>query len=334
VVYNSITKVAIDLVIVRLFEKASNRLIETQVTDKSGRFSFLAPPGEYYITATKNPLAFPSHIVRGSIDGDYANIYRQESFSIATPDQVMTLSVPLDPPAFDHARVAQRFHLIKWWKTFVGKNPLAPLLVGFLISEVLVLYIPNSVNYTLLWFNGFFLITQMALGLKSEKEWGLVFDAVSLAPIPLAAITIFDAQEGKMLRTRLTDYFGRFSFLTPTGKYLLAVNKDGYQFPVPKDMHIAKYHHLYYGESFDVKGKRALVKTNIPVMSKGPEPSSPQEAVVPQPSDAGNVQGHTPSPVEQSQASVATQEAAVPSQQNTQPLEETPPAQSGHLPSV
>lgn len=266
VVYNAITKNVIDLVIVRLFEKASNRLIETQVTDKSGRFSFLAPPGQYYITATKNPLVFPSHIVKGSIDGDYAHIYRQESFAISTPDQAMTLSIPLDPPVFDHAVVGQAFHLVKWWKTFVGKNPLAPLLVGFLISEILVLYIPNPINYTLLGFNGFFLVTQIALGLRSEKSWGLVFDALTLAPVPLAAITLFDAQEGKMLRTRLTDYFGRFSFLTPTGKYLLAVTKEGYQFPVPKSMHVAKYHHLYYGDPFTVKGKKAFIKTNIPVI--------------------------------------------------------------------
>ncbi len=348
VVYNSITKGVIDLVIVRLFEKASNRLIETQVTDKSGRFSFLAPPGEYYITATKNPLVFPSQIVKGTIDGDYSNIYRQESFSISTPDQVMTLSVPLDPPAFDHARVAQRFHLVKWWKTFVGKNPLAPLLVGFIISEVLVLYIPNSVNYTLLWFNGFFLITQMALGLKSEKEWGLVFDAVSLAPVPLAAITIFDAQEGKMLRTRLTDYFGRFSFLTPTGKYLLAVNKEGYQFPVPKDMHVAKYHHLYYGDSFDVKGKRALVKTNIPVVLKSSEPALTQEGAALQSGEAGNPQGQEVVPIEQSapqqentpllagqsQVSAATQEKLESPQQPAQSSGEAPPpVQSERPPS-
>ncbi|MEK7122813.1 MAG: carboxypeptidase-like regulatory domain-containing protein, partial [Patescibacteria group bacterium] len=62
VVYNSVTKLPVDLVIVRLFEKGTKRLVETQVTDKNGRFSFLAPPGEYSITATKNPLVYPQHL--------------------------------------------------------------------------------------------------------------------------------------------------------------------------------------------------------------------------------------------------------------------------------
>ena len=77
VVYHSITKTPIDLVIVRLFEKNTKRLVETQVTDKNGQFSFLAPPGEYFITAAKNPLIYPSTLVKGSVDGDYHNIYRE-----------------------------------------------------------------------------------------------------------------------------------------------------------------------------------------------------------------------------------------------------------------
>jgi|GEM_PF-5678855 len=274
VVYNAISKTPIDLVIIRLFEKATNRLIETQVTDKKGQFSFLAAPGEYYITATKNPLVFPSKIVKGSIDGDYLHIYRKESFAISTPDQAMAISIPLDPPAFDHAVVSQHATIVKWWKTFVAKNPLAPLLTGFLISEILVLYIPTSLNYTLLGFNGFFLVTQLILGLRSEKSWGLVFDTSTLAPVPLAPITMFDAKEGKMLRTRLTDYFGRFSFLAPEGEYMLAVTKDGYQFPAPKDLHIGRFHHLYRGGPISIKGKKSIIKTNIPVVPQ-PLPATP-----------------------------------------------------------
>jgi hypothetical protein len=320
VVYNSISKTPIDLVIVRLFEKATNRLIETQVTDKSGRFSFLAPPGEYYITSTKNPLIFPSHIVKGSIDGDYTHIYRQESFTISTSDQAMTLSIPLDPPAFEAVVVAKKIHIIKWWKTFVGKNPLAPLLVGFIMSELLVLYIPTSINYTLLVFNGFFLVTQVALGMRSEKAWGLVFDAMTLAPIPLAAITIFDAQEGKMLLTRLTDYFGRFSFLTPTGKYMLVVTKEGYEFPAPKDLAVRKYGHLYHGEPFTVKGKKAYIKTNIPVVPQ-------QEGVAPIVSHEG-----TPSPDEQQRVPSPPAEQQEHTQPSSPPMEDIS-ASVEHAPS-
>lgn len=266
VVYQSITKTPIDLVIVRLFEKGTKRLVETQVTDKNGQFSFLAPPGEYVITATKNPLVFPSALVKGSLDGDYHNIYREEAFTISGPDQAMALSIPLDPPKVEHAGVAGAGGVIKQWKTFVGRNPLVPLLGGFIIAELLTLYIPSTFNYTLLGLNGFFVLTQIVLGVRPERAWGLIFNALTLEPVPLAAITIFDAKEGKMLRTRLSDYFGRFSFLTPPGEYVLNVVKEGYAFPAPPELHIGKYHSLslYRGGSITVKGK--VLKTNIPVV--------------------------------------------------------------------
>lgn len=274
VVYQSITKVPIDLVIVRLFENGTKRLVETQVTDKNGQFSFLASPGEYVITATKNPLIFPSALVKGSLDGDYHNIYRKEAFTITSSDQAMALSIPLDPPKAEHAGVGGKGGAIKRWKTFVGHNPLAPLLGGFIVAELLTLYIPNTLNYTLLGLNGFFIITQMVLGVRPERAWGLIFDALTLEPVPLAAITIFDAKEGKMLRTRLSDYFGRFSFLTPPGEYVLNVVKEGYAFPAPPDLHIRKFHRLYRGGSIVVKGK--ILKTNIPLVPAA-EKSLPEE---------------------------------------------------------
>lgn len=297
IVYNSITKMPVDLVIVRLFEKGTKHLVETQVTDKNGRFSFLAPPGEYAISATKNPLVFPSALIKGTIDGDYSDIYREESFTITSPDQPMHFSIPLDPPKVEHVVVAGHAGLAKRWKTFVGHNPLVPLLGGFLVAEVLTLYIPNTFNYTLLGLNGFFVLTQILLGTRSEKAWGLVFDALTSEPVPLAAITLFDAKEGKMLRTRLSDYFGRFSFLTPTGQYMLAVTKEGYAFPAAKDMHIRKYHHLYFGEPFSVKGKRSVVKSNIPIV---PAPPSEQttEQVVPVQEQPTEPQQNEPQPTE------------------------------------
>ncbi|MBI4253011.1 hypothetical protein HY623_02400 [Candidatus Uhrbacteria bacterium] len=280
VVYQSITKMPIDLVIVRLFEKATKRLVETQVTDKNGQFSFLAPPGEYVITATKNPLAFPSTLVKGTLDGDYHNIYREEPFTITGPDQTMALSIPLDPPKVEHAVATGGGGVTKRWKAFVAHNPLAPLLGGFIIAELLTLYIPNTLNYTLLGLNGFFIITQLVLGIRPERAWGLIFDALTLEPVPLAAITLFDAKEGKMLRTRLSDYFGRFSFLTPPGEYVLNVAKEGYAFPAPSDLHIRKYHSLYRGGSVTVKGK--ILKTNIPIVpvEEKPSPEEPPQEIL------------------------------------------------------
>jgi len=52
------------MTIVRIYRKDSNRLIETDVTDKDGRFKFLVIPGVYYVSATKpGYIDFKSHLM-------------------------------------------------------------------------------------------------------------------------------------------------------------------------------------------------------------------------------------------------------------------------------
>jgi hypothetical protein len=65
--YGSVTDVfghPLDLAIVRIYHKSTNRLIETDVSDSQGRFKFLVNPGVYYLTATKPGfLDFKSHLM-------------------------------------------------------------------------------------------------------------------------------------------------------------------------------------------------------------------------------------------------------------------------------
>jgi len=68
-IYNSKTKEPEELVIVRVFDAADNRLLEAKVTDKEGRFSFLVPPGRYYLTVRKENFIFPSK-GKGNYQGD------------------------------------------------------------------------------------------------------------------------------------------------------------------------------------------------------------------------------------------------------------------------
>jgi hypothetical protein len=54
----------LELAIVRIFDKKTNRLIETDVTDRDGRFKFLTDPGIYYLTAAKpGYVDFKSHLM-------------------------------------------------------------------------------------------------------------------------------------------------------------------------------------------------------------------------------------------------------------------------------
>jgi hypothetical protein len=54
IVYDEGTKHPLQTVVARIFDKQYNKLLESQVTDNRGRYSFLVGRNEYYITYEKN----------------------------------------------------------------------------------------------------------------------------------------------------------------------------------------------------------------------------------------------------------------------------------------
>ncbi len=264
VVYNAISKVPIDLAIVRLFDSATKRLIETQVTDKNGRFSFLTTPGDYTVTVAKLPFLFPSSIIKGTIDNEYRNVYRQGVVSVKQADESISMSIPLDPPAAAAANVHATTPL-SFFKGFFEHFSKVSLLLGFVLSIVLALYTPSTLNTVLLAINWVYATYQVFLMLKKEKPWGTVFDVLNFQPVPLAAISIFDAKQRRLLRTRLTDYTGRFTFLAPPGDYILTVSKESYQFPVQHSPKSWKFGNVYTGGALHVKKANQLLKVNVPI---------------------------------------------------------------------
>lgn len=266
VVYDSISKNPVDLAIVRLFEAASEKLVETQVTDKLGRFSFLVKPGRYTVSVLKNPYAYPSTIVKGALDGDYQHVYHQEPFELKSDADLIELSIPLDPqnPKEKHARETFVHSVSRLFSKYAGVS----LVVSMAISIVLAVYAPTPMNVVLLFGNSVFAAFRAARLLARELPWGTVFDSLSFEPIPLASIGIVDAKEGKLLRTRLSDYEGRFGFLVPSGEYLFTVAKEQYQFPPAAAPKGRKYPHLYLGGKVAVKKNKGYVKTDIPMERK------------------------------------------------------------------
>ncbi len=265
VVYDAAAKQPIDLAVVRLFDAKTKKLIETQVTDKQGRFSFLTAAGTYSISVAKPPYVFPSAIIKERIDGAYANIYRQEDLTIASQDQVMNMSIPLDPPSREQVK---GLTVQKQVYQFFKQHSSGSLWIGLMISGALAYYTPGPINSALLGLNAVYVFFQFVIMGKTEKPWGIVFSTATLEPIPLAAISIIDAKENKVLRTRLTDYYGRFNFLTPPGEYSVIVAKDAYSFPVPPSVPVQKYRHVYRGGSGRIKKDKGYIKINVPLAPK------------------------------------------------------------------
>lgn len=96
VVYDARTKQPLEMAVVRLFDQEHHKLLETRVTPRSGRYSFLAEPGEYYLDVTKEGYHFPSRIVTAKIDNEYTNIYRGEILKLGAGQSLIAVDIPID----------------------------------------------------------------------------------------------------------------------------------------------------------------------------------------------------------------------------------------------
>lgn len=60
---------------------------------------------------------------------------------------------------------------------------------------------------------------------------GVVRDAITRQPIPLAVVRLHCKKTNRLLQTKVTNRDGAFEFLLPTGSYFIDVHKVGYDYP-------------------------------------------------------------------------------------------------------
>lgn len=263
VVYDAITKEPIGLAIVRLFD-AKKKLIETQVTDDAGRFGFLVQPSSYILEIVKQDFVYPSKLVTGKTDGDFEDCYHGET--LETKEGTINVSVPLDPLNRKEARKKQPLLLTA--KSVMHTLALPLLIVGWASSWLVTLFAYSVTNLGMTFIYLFFAVIHVALLPKKFRPWGTVFAAGTLEAVPLAVISIIDTKFNRVLKTRLTDYSGRFNFLPPAGEYKLSVKKEGFDFPSKTKPDTRKFRNLYFGQNIIVKKEKAIVNTDIPVEKK------------------------------------------------------------------
>lgn len=93
-IYDSKTGKRISYGAVKLFKASNNKLIDTQMTDKGGRFGFIVDPGEYLLLATVRGYKFPSKKeVRGLRKTFYGSLLDLR----IERGGVINLEIPLDP---------------------------------------------------------------------------------------------------------------------------------------------------------------------------------------------------------------------------------------------
>lgn len=223
-VYNALSRLPADLVIVRLRDAATNRIVKSTVTDIKGRYSFLAPRGAYRIEASKVGYSFPSQVTQGKKeDGPFVDLYHGEVIDVGAEGAILTPNIPLDPAVGDVADAA----VLKkdFWKRFNhGVAVLSPTLGGMMLlikpsAFVGLLFVAQIVTY---------LLFRRIAEPSQPKNWGIVYEQGTQKPVPQAILRIFEAKYNKLLETQVTDRSGRYHFRVGSNVYYLTVTKPGY----------------------------------------------------------------------------------------------------------
>lgn len=215
-VFDVTTHEPVDLSIVRLLD-ANKRILKTSVTDRTGEYFFLPPPGTYVVEVVKPNYIFPSQL---GVALSKATHYFGESLSIQAASDTIAKHVPIDP-AEPKAQVGA--YKLQLWRNRIVTG-LAVL--GPIMSLITVLFLPRvstaliAVVHVLL-FAFFWRVTA-----RPKRQYGVVRDAKGRA-VPGVAVSLIETKFNRRIHYTLTDVFGRYYIPSVIGSYMLHFSKPG-----------------------------------------------------------------------------------------------------------
>ncbi len=224
-VYDSLSKLPVDLAIVRLLDAKTGARVKTAATDVEGRFSFLVQEGKYVLEVAKVGYRFPSElIVDMKTDGRFENVYDGGTVEIGEEGALLTPSVPVDPKQVEaDAKAVVR-------KSQLKKVRLAVAVVSPAVGVMSLIIAPTLLTGLLLLAQliAYKLFKRLAV-VKEPKKWGFVYEKGFGRPLPKAVLRIFALPYHKLVETQVSDSRGRYHFRVGSGKFYLTATKPGFE---------------------------------------------------------------------------------------------------------
>ena len=223
IVYNGLSKIPVDLAIVRLRDLRTNAVVRSAVTDPHGRYQFLAPPGTYRLEVAKPGFDFPSDTLRGrKEDGQFIDLYFGDPIRVEVGEG-LTKTIPLDPLGADLPdRTLLRSDLSRRLRHGVA-------LSGVALTAGTAIAVPTPPVFILL---GVHLAVYLIFRRLSEpvraRGWGTVYDEGSGKPVPHAVLRLFALPYHKLIASAVSDVHGRYHFLVGQAEVYLTVSKPGH----------------------------------------------------------------------------------------------------------
>lgn len=224
IVYNALTKQPVELAIVRLKLASTGQVVQTKVTDKFGRYSFVVKAEKYILEVAKPGYAYPSaYLGDKQEDIEYVDLYHGEEIEVL-PGMVLARNIPLDPTL---AEEAPKKVLWKHSMQILRQN-FAALTLSLSLVAILIVPSIQSIAIFLAQVLAYLLFRKLGAPRKA-KSWGAVLDSESLKPIDRVVVRIFDKKFNKMLETQVTAAHGKYGFFVRRNVYYVTAEKEGYE---------------------------------------------------------------------------------------------------------
>lgn len=224
-VYNALSKLPIDLAIVRLLDAQTGRTVVARVTDKQGRYSFVVAAGRYRIEVIKKGFAFPTTFLKKEKDDvGFTDIYHGEEIKATEDNANIIPNVPLDP--MEKAVTPKKIIVYRYLRKLnrlVAASGVILAIVSFIITPKLIFGLLAAAQIAL------YMLFRRLAKTKRPKSWGMVYDETSRKPLRFAVARIFETTYNKLLETQVADSRGRYAFLVGRNKYYVTYEKLGYE---------------------------------------------------------------------------------------------------------
>lgn len=230
-VYDSVSRRPVSGADVSVFNTQYNQLVETQTTDEKGRFIISVKPGKYYLMAGAEKYSFPS---------EYDLVgYRGKPITISSSDTQIIVDIPIDP--IGKRTYVRRLSFPKLSR--VLDSVYYPMMIlGSLISIAIAYNQYSLFNMAIL---GLYLFvwTSELVKIARSRTYGIVYDTGSRRPLDYAIVRIYNADNRKLLSTKISNLQGHFNILLGPGHYIMVAAKEGYQ-TVTHELRIRKDNYL------------------------------------------------------------------------------------------
>jgi hypothetical protein len=209
-----------------VFFSASGNLHLTY-SDSYGRFRVKAKPDDYQLRTEKKGYIFPSKIITTPQTAEHSHIYLPGQTIPIIGEQVLNLSVPMDPTLIRNLPLVTK--LIK-----------QKILLGIMLSRLqtaihitLFLVTTYSVLVNTSWLNFFSWVIVFMSGLISikgvlhgNKNWGRIVNSVDGKGISEVVVKLYRYETpNDMYSAAISDQQGRYVFAPENGKYQIRVYK-------------------------------------------------------------------------------------------------------------